>query len=381
MTRPPSRRWSRSSNRRPDRSPRGRYTAFRVTVRDPDDHLTRDNAIGRSTGYEYPHEGIDVLAARAPGLHGALLGRICGGRARHAGDRARDKTRRLLSRAVWDTSAAMGAVRRFAVSGLQEAARRGGRRGLVTGALDETGQEKTGTATAGVHRQYQGCAGKVANGISTVHRACVLEHAGHALTGARQWIPAAQIADPARSAAAGLPPGLEFRTRGSWPPPPRTPPAHPPPPQDRRAGVSLPLRARWPQVRLYTAIARVRRAGLCFAARKRGRQDPSGWPPTRRSFAGPARGYLSGIPPLRREPYAGLRRVSHDRCPERSRRPGRRVLARRLRARADRRGARGHRPGRSQDDHQRTELRREDRHGRLREQQHGDVRQPGHRAA
>jgi hypothetical protein len=39
----------------------------------------------------------------------------------------------------------MGAVRRFAVSGLQEAARRGGRRGLVTGALDETGQEKTGS--------------------------------------------------------------------------------------------------------------------------------------------------------------------------------------------------------------------------------------------
>jgi len=50
-------------------------------VRDPDDHLTRDNAIGGSTGYEYLHEGIDVLAARAPGLHGALLGRICGGRA------------------------------------------------------------------------------------------------------------------------------------------------------------------------------------------------------------------------------------------------------------------------------------------------------------
>ncbi len=134
--------------------------------------------------------------------------------AEHAGDRAPDKTQRLLSRAVWDTSAAMGAVRRFAVSGLQEAARRGGRRGLVIGALDETGQEKTGTATAGVQRQYLGCAGKVANGINTVHLAYVLEHAGHALIGARQWIPAAQIADPARSAAMGLPPGLEFRTKG-----------------------------------------------------------------------------------------------------------------------------------------------------------------------
>jgi hypothetical protein len=67
--------------------------------------------------------------------------------AEHAGDRAPDRTQRLLSRAVWDTSAAMGVVRRFAVAGLDEAARRGGRKGgLVIGALDETGQEKRGTA-------------------------------------------------------------------------------------------------------------------------------------------------------------------------------------------------------------------------------------------
>ena len=35
--------------------------------------LARDNAISDSTGYDYLHEGIDVLAARAPNLHGALL--------------------------------------------------------------------------------------------------------------------------------------------------------------------------------------------------------------------------------------------------------------------------------------------------------------------
>ncbi|MEV0133717.1 transposase family protein [Dactylosporangium sp. NPDC050688] len=35
--------------------------------------LARDNAISVSTGYDYLHEGIDVLAARSPGLHGALL--------------------------------------------------------------------------------------------------------------------------------------------------------------------------------------------------------------------------------------------------------------------------------------------------------------------
>jgi SRSO17 transposase len=135
--------------------------------------------------------------------------------AEHAGDRAPDRTQRLLNRAVWDTPAAMGVVRRFAVAGLEEAFRASGRRrGLVVGALDETGQEKAGQATAGVQRQYLGCAGKVANGINTVHLAYVREHAGHALIGARQWIPAAQIEDPARSAAMGLPPGLEFRTKG-----------------------------------------------------------------------------------------------------------------------------------------------------------------------
>jgi hypothetical protein len=35
--------------------------------------LAADNAIGRSTAYRYLHEGIDALAAAAPGLRGALL--------------------------------------------------------------------------------------------------------------------------------------------------------------------------------------------------------------------------------------------------------------------------------------------------------------------
>ncbi len=135
--------------------------------------------------------------------------------AEHAGDRAPDRTQRLLNRAAWDTCAAMRVVRRFAVTGLDEAARRSGRRrGLVIGALDETGQQKQGSATAGVQRQYLGCAGRVANGINTVHLAYVREHAGHALIGARQWIPRTQLGDPVRSVVMGLPPGLEFRTKG-----------------------------------------------------------------------------------------------------------------------------------------------------------------------
>jgi SRSO17 transposase len=135
--------------------------------------------------------------------------------ARHAGDKTPDKTQRLLNHASWDTSAAMGVVRRFAVAGLTEAARRGKRRGgLVIVAIDETGQEKAGEATAGVKRQYMGCAGQVANGINTVHLAYVREKTGHALIGARQWIPREHIEDPVKSLAMGLPLNLRFRTKG-----------------------------------------------------------------------------------------------------------------------------------------------------------------------
>jgi len=135
--------------------------------------------------------------------------------AAHAGDRAPDRTQRLLNRAVWDTFAAMGVVRRFAVAGLDEAARAAGRRrGLAVAAIDETGQVKQGELTAGVKRQYLGCVGKVANGINTVHVAYVREGTGHALVGAREWIPAGHLDDPVKSAVMGLPDGLAFRTKG-----------------------------------------------------------------------------------------------------------------------------------------------------------------------
>jgi len=68
--------------------------------------------------------------------------------AEHVRDPTPDKTQRLLNRAVWDERAAMAEVRWFAVTGLERAARPGGRRRgrLVIGALDETGQEKKGDA-------------------------------------------------------------------------------------------------------------------------------------------------------------------------------------------------------------------------------------------
>ena len=134
--------------------------------------------------------------------------------AERAGDRTPDRMQRLLSRAAWDAAAVMRVVRRFAVAGLDQAARDGGRRGLAVGAIDETSQVKQGERTAGVKRHYLGCAGKVANGITTVHLAYAREGTGHALIAARQWIPREQLEDPARRKRMRLPPGLAFRTKG-----------------------------------------------------------------------------------------------------------------------------------------------------------------------
>jgi hypothetical protein len=151
---------------------------------------------------------IGAVASDLPARNGWTI-------AQQAGDRVPQRTQRLLNRAVWDTFAAMGVVRRFAVAGLEEAARRSGRRrGLRAGAIDETSQVKQGRMTAGVKRHYLGCAGKVASGITTVHLSYVRERTGHALIGARQWVPAGQIEDPVTSLVMGLPLDLVFRTKG-----------------------------------------------------------------------------------------------------------------------------------------------------------------------
>jgi SRSO17 transposase len=150
---------------------------------------------------------VSALASDLPSRNGWSV-------AEHAGDRTPDRSQRLLSRACWDEEAAMSQVRKYAAAGLDDAACRSRRKRMTVGALDETGQEKQGTGTAGVKRQYMGCAGRVANGINTVHLSYVREKTGHALAGARQWIPAEDIADPVKSLVTGLPLDLRFRTKG-----------------------------------------------------------------------------------------------------------------------------------------------------------------------
>jgi SRSO17 transposase len=150
---------------------------------------------------------LNALASDLPSRNGWTI-------AEQAGDRAPAKSQRLLNRASWDEAAAMSQVRRYAAAGLDAAARRSRRKRMTVGALDETGQAKQGSLTSGVKRQYMGCAGRVANGINTVHLSYVREKTGHALAGARQWIPAEDIKDPVKSLVTGLPLDLRLRTKG-----------------------------------------------------------------------------------------------------------------------------------------------------------------------
>jgi SRSO17 transposase len=125
--------------------------------------------------------------------------------AEHAGDATPDRMQRLLNHAVWDHDQAMGEVRRYVAEHL-------GDQPLVVAALDESGQEKTGQATAAVKRQYMGCAGRIANGVNTVY-CCYATPGGHALAGARIWVPEDQLSDPDRRAAFGIPDTVVFRTK------------------------------------------------------------------------------------------------------------------------------------------------------------------------
>jgi SRSO17 transposase len=139
------------------------------------------------------------------GLISDLPRKNCWALAEQAGDQTPDKMQRLLERAAWDAGAAMRTVREFVVSRL-------GAPADAVLVIDESGQEKAGQHTAGVKRQYLGCAGRVANGINVVY-ASYAALSGHAVIAARLYVPKDWADDSGRRAAAGIPDDLEFKTK------------------------------------------------------------------------------------------------------------------------------------------------------------------------
>jgi SRSO17 transposase len=85
--------------------------------------------------------------------------------------------------------------------------------GLGTvGVVDETSARKKGDRTPGVRRQYLGCAGKVDNGIVTVHLA-VARGRFKALLDGTLFLPQSWDADGPRRRAAGIPAGVRHRAK------------------------------------------------------------------------------------------------------------------------------------------------------------------------
>ena len=82
----------------------------------------------------------------------------------------------------------------------------------VIGVIDETSCEKKGDKTPGVQRQYLGCAGKVENGVVTVHVG-VAAGRFRALLDAELYLPQAWAADRERCRDAGIPDAVGYRPK------------------------------------------------------------------------------------------------------------------------------------------------------------------------
>jgi SRSO17 transposase len=138
------------------------------------------------------------------GLLSELPKKNCWTIAEYAGDATPDGMQHLLAAARWDAGAVRDDLRAFVVERL-------GDPGAVL-VVDETGDLKKGTTTAGVQRQYTGTAGKIENCQVAVFLTYA-SAAGHALTGRELYLPASWVADPGRCRAAGIPEGTAFAAK------------------------------------------------------------------------------------------------------------------------------------------------------------------------
>lgn len=138
------------------------------------------------------------------GLLSELPRKNCWTIAEHAGDATPDGMQHLLAAARWDAGAVRDDLREFVVERL-------GDPGAVL-VVDETGDLKKGTTTAGVQRQYTGTAGKIENCQVAVFLTYA-SAAGHALIDRELYLPASWLADPGRCRAAGIPEKTAFAAK------------------------------------------------------------------------------------------------------------------------------------------------------------------------
>jgi SRSO17 transposase len=135
------------------------------------------------------------------GLLADLPRKNCWTIAEHAGTTSPDGLQHLLARAVWDADALRDDVRDYVTSHL------GDPQAVLV--IDQTGDLKQGTTTAGVGRQHTGTAGKIDNSQVAVYLAYATM-AGHALIDGSCMCPEA---GPATVTAAAPPASRPGRLR------------------------------------------------------------------------------------------------------------------------------------------------------------------------
>jgi SRSO17 transposase len=138
------------------------------------------------------------------GLLADLPRKNCWTIAEHAGDASPDGMQHLLARAVWDHNGVRDDVRDYLVEHLGEES--------AVLVIDETGDLKKGTATAGVQRQYTGTAGRIENAQVAVFLVYASGR-GHGLVDRELYLPQGWIDDPGRCRAAGIPDQVGFATK------------------------------------------------------------------------------------------------------------------------------------------------------------------------
>lgn len=150
----------------------------------------------------------DRVAASANAFLDGLLGperRKTGWmRAEAAGDEGPWRQQAILGRGRWEADALRDIVRDYALETLADPD--------AVLVIDETGFLKQGKASCGVARQYTGSAGKVTNCQIGVFAAYASRH-GHAFIDRALYLPKSWASDPARRAAAHVPPEGGFATK------------------------------------------------------------------------------------------------------------------------------------------------------------------------
>ena len=172
---------------------------------DPDRWLVAfDELMGRIAGRFGRVEPRRRARAFVLGLLSDLPRKNCWTLAEHAGDVTPDGMQHLLARARWDAAAVRDDVRDYVVEHLGDPD--------AVLVVDETGDVKKGTASAGVQRQYTGTAGRIENSQVAVFLTYAAP-AGHALIDRELYLPKSWTGDPARCRAAGIPEGTAFATK------------------------------------------------------------------------------------------------------------------------------------------------------------------------